>query len=137
MTILERYDYLESQNPKITILIELLHSDKTLADYLLSLTTQNIEFMTIPNTDNGFACVHKSDVKKRKKQDYKLLDKNLILLFGLTRFLKEKEIIFAKHICDHIKVKTHREIGEHIINEFDRHYFIESMKNDGVEVIQL
>ena len=137
METVEKYNNLVNQHPSHMALIETLIHQGELKVYLLRLSREKIDFMSIPNEKNGFACIPSKDIKKLLKTGFRLIDKDKIMLFGLTEFLKhEKEMPFVNQIALKIKNRKLKELAEGFIVEFERHYFIEKMKRNGTKIIQ-
>ncbi|TMX35040.1 hypothetical protein [Vibrio parahaemolyticus] len=137
MNTVERFNQLEIENQNICTLLNILEENDELENYLSRFLIEKIEFMEIPDSCNGFICVSSQDVKDAKQLGYKLINKDIFLLFGLTSFLKQEQLDFAKQICDKIKEKKYKDIGKNIIVQFQAHYFIGNMQNEGIKVIQL
>lgn len=132
-----KYNNLLSQHPKHLALIETLFHQGELREMLLRLTKEKIDFMSIPNEENGFACVKSKEVKMFSTTGFQLIEKDKIMLFGLTEFLVDKDILFAKKIAKKIKNNFLKKLAHSIIEDFECSYQLEEMKKNGVQVIQL
>jgi len=137
MENVNKYNKLVNQHPKHLALIETLFHQGELKEMLLRLSKEKIDFMSIPNEENGFACVSSRDVKRFSKDGFCLIEKDKIMLFGLTECLADKEIVFGKKIAKKIKCKALKKLANSIIEDFEFSYQLEEMKNNGVQIIQL
>jgi hypothetical protein len=137
METVAKYNNLVNQHPKHMTLIETLFHQGTLRQMLVRLSKEKIDFMSIPNEENGFACVSSRDVKMYSKTGFRLIEKDKIMLFGLTECLADKDIAFAKKIAKKIKCKALKKLAHSIIEDFEFSYQLEKMKNNGTEIIQL
>jgi len=137
METVDIYNNLVNQHPKHMTLIETLFHQGELREYLLRLSKEKIDFMSISNEKNGFACVQSKDVKRLSKTGFCLIEKDKIMLFGLIEVLADKDISFAKKIAKKIKDKYLKKLVHSIIEDFECSYQLEEMKHNGVQIVQL
>ncbi|WP_019613516.1 hypothetical protein [Psychromonas ossibalaenae] len=136
MENVNKYNNLVNQAPKHLALIEILFHKGKLREMLSRLSSEKIDFMLLPDEENSFVCVSSSEVIRLSIQGLRLMDKDKIMLFGLTEFLADKDIAFSKEIAKKIKNEELKELAEKIIGQFELFYFIERHKSNGTEIIQ-
>ena len=137
MKNVEQYNNLVNQHPKHLSLIETLFHQDELRGTLLRLSKEKIDIMSVPNAENAFVCVKSKDIKKFSKLGYCLIERNKILLLGVSEFLVDKDFVFAKSIANKINDKSLKFLAYSIIEDFEFKNEIENMAINGVEIIHL
>lgn len=137
MQYVEKYNSLVKANTRHLTLIETLFHEGNLRNYLLRLSKEKIEFMCSPDDEKAFVCVSSADLKAFSKKGFSVIEKDKIKLFGLVEFVADNDFLFAKKIAKKIKNKDLRNLADLIIKECEFECWLQEMKQNGANIIQL
>lgn len=121
MNTVEILNQLKTENPKTFKLLNFIAENYKLESYLSYLYIDEVELMETPPSDDLFLCVSSQNVYFAEHIGWKLINKDIFLLFGLPILLKKEQLDLVKETCDKIKAKKYKDTGKNIIAQFRKH----------------